>query len=247
MSEYWKAVRPDGTDFYSGTVQWIPEDGVPEGGHVVAHRDDGERLIPGDPSTHLSVATIPTNCTGMKWPCRLLRVVPDGREVLRDPDLPHKRCSARWRVIEEVDAHLALGPQGAEVAALVERAYRLTSDEVAGLAAPRITAWTVAREVARIVARIVARDGAVARATARTTAWDAAGGGARIAATAAARHAARRAAQDAVLTTYWRFAKKDAPGGAAADAALATLSRDLISTENHDLLMAPWREVVGDA
>ena len=33
---------------------------------------------------------------------------------------------------------------------------------------------------------------------------------------------------------------------AAHDAALATLVRDLITPEQYDLLMAPWRTVIGD-
>lgn len=31
-----------------------------------------------DPSGWLSVATVPTDCTGMRWPCRLLEVEPVG-------------------------------------------------------------------------------------------------------------------------------------------------------------------------
>ena len=34
--------------------------------------------------------------------------------------------------------------------------------------------------------------------------------------------------------------------GAARDAALATLARDLITGNQYDLLMAPWRTVIGD-
>ena len=35
---FYKAVRPDGTDFYTGTVRWAPEQGeIPEGGIIVTH------------------------------------------------------------------------------------------------------------------------------------------------------------------------------------------------------------------
>lgn len=202
MTTFFKAVRPDGTDFHSGTVQWIPEGGIPEGGHVVAHHMDGERLIPEWAETYLSVATVPTNCAGMQWPCRLLEVEPAGREV-RKGDMPHKCCSTRWRVVREVDAHLAMGPQGAEVAAIIDRAGRLTKDEVGRLAAknPR-------------------QDAARGAAT-----W------------CAAKNAARLAA--------WYAAKWYAAKNAARDAAMATLTRDLISTEDYDALTGPWRSVIG--
>lgn len=224
MSTYFKSVRPDGTDFHTGTVQWVPEGGIPDDGHVVVHPNDGHRLIPGWADTYLSVATVPTDCTAMKWPCRLLEVVPDGREVRKaSGDLPHKRCSTRWRVIREVDAHLALGPQGAEVAAIIDRSGRLTESEVMIIEArvparfsARTATWDAAWDAALAAARAAAGDAAW------VAVWDAAGDAARAAARAA-----------------W------AAWAAARAAALATLVRDLISTEHHDTLMSPWRSVIG--
>ena len=57
------------------------------------------------------------------------------------------------------------------------------------------------------------------------------------AAWAAARDAAWDAAHAAARYAAW---------AAARDAALATLVRDLITPKQYDLLMAPWRTVIGD-
>ena len=194
MTTYYKAVRPDGTDFRTGTVRWLPPvgDPMPGGGMVVTHPTSRNRTD-GGADGYLSVATVATECTGMRWPCRLAVVEPT-RAAAWTPGpgtLPSKRASWQWRVVAEIDAHQALGPQGPEVAAIIDRARMLTTDELRQLAA----AWDVAWDAA----------------------WD------------AARDAARDAAWDA-----------------ARDATLATLVRDLITPKQYDLLMAPWRTVIGD-
>ena len=56
---YYKAVRPDGTDFYSGRVLW---DRV---GEIVEHPDPGS-LGNDDAEGYLSVSVSPADCTGMK-------------------------------------------------------------------------------------------------------------------------------------------------------------------------------------
>ena len=164
---YFKAVRMDGTDFYTGIVRWLPPVGepLPEGGLIVRHPTARERTT-GDAAHYLSVATVPTDCTGMVWPCRLARVERTRAAVWQpDPDgLPNKAASWQWRVVEELDATLTLGPQGREVAALIERAARLTDDEVAGLATAwyttRDNAWYAARYTTRDAAKYAARDAA---------------------------------------------------------------------------------------
>ena len=183
---FFKAVRLDGTDFHSGQVRWLPPEGepLPHGGLIVTHPTTRKRTSE-DAAHYLSVATVPTDCKGMGWPCRLARVERT-RAAVWTPDpvgLPNKRASWRWRVVEELDPRLALGPQADQIIALIERARRLTHEEIAGLAHAR---------------------GAV-RSGARYAAWV-----------------------------------------AARDAAVATLARDLITTEHHDLLIGPWRAVTGD-
>ena len=207
MTTYYKAVRPDGTDFFSGKVRWLPPAGepLPEGGLIVRHPTATTPNFGDDAADYLSVSTVPTDCTGMRWPCRLARLEAVDTAVWT-PDataLPNKRAAVAWRVVAEVDAWQALGPQGREVAAIIDRVRMLTTDELDRLAAARGAAWDAAWYAA----------------------WD------------AARGAAWGAVRDAV---------RDAARDAAWYAALATLVRDLITPKQYDLLMAPWRTVIGD-
>ena len=202
---YWKAVREDGTDFYSGTVRWAPEQGdIPAEGIAVAHPTStawGE-----DHSTHLCASTSPTDCTGFKWPCRLLEMEP----VAEVHEHAGSKVSAlSWRVVRELPAMQALGPQGAAVAALIDGLRRLDAEALARLA----DAWDAARDAVR--------------------------GAVRDAADAAVRGAVRGAAWDAV-----RDAVRDAAD--AADAAVALVVWDLITSEHRDTLTAPIRTALPD-
>ena len=146
---YWKAVREDGTDFYSGTVRWAPEQGdIPAEGIAVAHPTStawGE-----DHSTHLCASTSPTDCTGFKWPCRLLEMEP----VAEVHEHAGSKVSAlSWRVVRELPAMQALGPQGAAVAALIDGLRRLDAEALARLADARVAAWEAARGAVRVAAR----------------------------------------------------------------------------------------------
>ena len=200
---YYKAVRTDGTDFYSGRVLW---DRV---GEIVEHPDPGGD----DAKGYLSVSVSPTDCTGMKWPCRLFEVEPvEGVPVWEPtPSLPSKRAAHAWRVVRELPAYEALGPRGAEVAAFLDLLPTLTSTQwVAAWEATWNATWNAARDVAggaAWVATWVASQAAVEDA-----AWDAAGDVA-----------------------------GDVAGDIAADAAWALLVRDLITTEQFDVLTAPMR------
>ena len=113
---YYKATRPDGTDFRTGQVRY-------DVGATVTHPDPHQR----DASGYLSVAVVPTDCTGASWPLRLLEVT--AAEVWPDPSIANKRCTHSLTVVRELDPMLALGPQGQEVAALIERCKTLTYDE----------------------------------------------------------------------------------------------------------------------
>ena len=160
MSEetYYKAVRPDGTDFYSGRVLW---DQV---GEIVRHPDPGGE----DAKGYLSVSASPTDCTGMGWPCRLLEVEPvEGAPVWEPtPSLPSKRASHAWRVVRELPAHEALGPNGVEVAAFLDLLPTLTNTQ---WSAARGAARSAAREAARQAAWLAAREAALEAA--RLSAW----------------------------------------------------------------------------
>ena len=203
---YYKATRPDGTSFYDSQTLWRvvritrhPEPNLSAGlcSSGVLHASDapGETLV------------------GGSWPCRLFEVEPRGRVVSNDGS--HKHGCAAWKVVAELPAWQALGPNGEQVAALIERCKTLTASEIERLDA--------ARDAARDAAWYAAWDAAW------YAAWD------------AARDAARFAARDAAWYAAW-----DAARIAARDAAIALVTRDLLTSEQFDILTAPWREVVGD-
>ncbi|SCQ72876.1 Hypothetical protein PFR_JS17-2_2079 [Propionibacterium freudenreichii] len=216
---YFKAVATDGTDFHTGTVRWLPPDGapIPAGGWVVEH-PTSER-VGDDARTYLSVSILPTDCTGMGWPCRLLRVVPDGRQV-RIPEpvaLPSKRASIRWRVTEELPAWQALGPQGHEIETLLGQVESLTEDQILAMSAAWDAAWSAAWGAAWGAARDAVRDAAW------DVTWDAA--------LTAARNAALGAARNAALGAAW---------GAARGLLVLDLEPDAA-----EILLAPWVSVMG--
>ena len=145
---FWKATRPDGTDFYTGAVDYA---GALESGEPLPELAGG--AFPGAGWYHAGVH--PTSCAGMQWPCRLFIVEPVG-EVMWD-GVPRVKVGARsLRVVEERPAHEALGPQGERIAALIGRAGRLTMDEARRLAA----AWDAAGYAAWDAAWAAARDAA---------------------------------------------------------------------------------------
>ena len=217
---YYKAVRPDGTSFHDPSFRWVPESGpIPGGGLLVSHPRHLDRR---SAAGYLSVSTVPTDCTGMEWPCRLLEVVAVPRRKVVTPEphsLPSKRAASAWLVVDRLDPHLALGPQGPEVAAIIDRAGRLTQEEAARL----VSAWNAVGYAAR----------GAARDASQSAAWDAARGAARIAARDAARYASRDAAWYASQSAAW-------------DAASATVVRDLISPADWQTLAGPWLSVTGE-
>ncbi|WP_230955100.1 hypothetical protein, partial [Propionibacterium freudenreichii] len=153
-SRFFKAVGPDGTDFHTGTVPWLPPDGtpIPEGGWLVEHPHPGDVGI-WDAGFYLSVSTVETDCKGFRWPARLLLVEPVGDVWTPHPEkFPRKRAAHAWRVVEELPAWQLLGPQGREVAAIIEQAAHLASTQIEGLAATqdavRDAAWDAAWDAA---------------------------------------------------------------------------------------------------
>ena len=165
MTRYYKATRLDGTDFRTGTVLY-------EVGKRTTHPTSTKRTK-NEPSTYLSVSTVPTDCTGFRWPCRLFAVEGVGKPV-KAANLSNKRCFLAVDVVEELPAWQAFGPQGEQVASLIDRAGRLTADEANSLYAAWAAAWEAAWFAARAAARAAAWDAAwpAAREAARPAAWD---------------------------------------------------------------------------
>jgi len=175
MTVFYKATRPDGRDFFSGTVDYAAAlasgEPLPE--------LSGDVTFPGPGWYHL--ATVPTECVGMEWPCRLFEVEPVG-DVFTHNDHPYKIGCMSVRVLREIEAHRVFGPQGEQVAALIEHCRTLSAAEADRLAAARAATWDAAWRAAWDATWDAARC-ADARCAARIAAW-----------LAAARDAARDAA-----------------------------------------------------
>ncbi len=202
---YFKALRPDGTDFATGKTNPVLGEWMPKIEGLLSICERGY---------HVADAAAET-LVGGSWPCKLYRVeakVFDRSQSFKGGHR-HKGVCRTYRLIEELPAWQAFGPNGEAVVALVEQARTLTPEDATRLAA----AWSVARYAAWSVARYAARDAA----------RDAAG--------SAARAAARAAAMAAAM---------DAARAAAMDAASALVVRDLITTEQFDILYGPWRAVM---
>jgi hypothetical protein len=252
---YWKATRLNGTDFRTGTVDYaaaltsgVPVTVAPDGGW-----DEGIAPPTGFPGPGwLHMATVPTECVGMSWPCRLFEVEPADDLGEDRPRHEHKVGATSVRVLAEVDARVALGPQGVQVAACIERCATLTADEVSRLNAAWDaawgTTWDAAWDGARVATRGATRDAtrvatrvATRGAAARDAAWDA----------AAARDAAWEATRDAAPWDAAWGITWDAAWGITWDAAWALLLRDLIGRYPgwdqgaYDLLTGPWRQEIG--
>ena len=230
---YYKATKPDGTSFQDSTTRW--EVGeitlLPEGqrGNVLCHpgllhasTESGESLVIGS------------------WPCRLFLLEPVG-EVITNPGHSYKVGAHAWLVKEEIEGWKVFGPNGFQVARLIERCSTLTKEEaqklfaavdaarVAAVDVARVAAWYTAVDVARNAAVDVARYAAVD--VARNAAVDAARNAAWYAARNAAVDAARNAAWYAALSLVtWDLATEDGP----------------YTVEMRDLLYRPWKEVMGE-
>lgn len=208
MTRYFKAVRPDGTDFRTGKINYAAALG---GGPITLPKVTNPRCCTGRVLHASDVAT--ETLIGGSWPCRLFLV--EGEPVAQKG---HKFGFFSLRVVEEVDARLALGPNADAVIGVIDRASQLTVVEAEKLAAAEADAGT-ALDAALAVALESALDAERhAAGYARAAAWRAA---------------------DAALATAADAA------WAAGDAALAVMVRDLISDADYMALAGPWESVMG--
>ena len=171
MTTYYKAVRPNGNSFHDPSFAWATEPGG-----VTRHPTHGKTGNTSTAAGYLSVSTTPTDCTGMHWPCRLLEVEPVGDVFAPNATgLPNKCAALEFRTVRELAATVVFGPQGVQVAVLIDRAGLLTSDEVDRLAAAWDAAWDAAWAAAWVAAGAAYRHAAwdAAWAAAGAAAWDA--------------------------------------------------------------------------
>lgn len=183
-TQFFKATRPDGTDFRTGRIDYA----AALGGDPIALPTVGyPQCCTGD-VLHASTVAAET-LIGGEWQCRLFLV--EGEPVAEEG---HKRGFFSLRVVEEIDHRLALGPNGVEVARVIEKAHSLTEDQAGAINA----AWDATRSDAGGAA------GDAAGNAARLSAWAAAGSAAWAAAWAAAEYDARAAACSAARASVVR-------------------------------------------
>ena len=141
---YFKATRLDGTSFADEETRWVV-------GEVTSLAEDERRTTLCKAGLLHASLEAGESLVGGWWPCRLFEVEPVGK-VITSPGHPHKVGAHEWRVIRELPAWMALGPNGEAVADLIERARHLTVDEIRGLVDARVAAWDAARDAARAAA-----------------------------------------------------------------------------------------------
>ena len=262
----YKAVRPNGLSF----------NGNPRVGYLTKRGEPRKSIVRPAPSSIpvsstarqvcapglLHVATDPAAAlTGGSWPCRLFVADPVG-DCVDASESGRIEGYGGLRLVREIPAHRALGPQGEHVAEVIARAGKLDYDETRELAAARSAArsaagavawdaaWAAAWAAAEAAAEAAARDAArsAAGAAAWYTAWAAARDAARSAAEAAARDAAGAAARAAAWDAAGAAAR--AAAWAAAGAAAGLVVKDLVdeagpfTPEHYEILTRPWRQVI---
>jgi hypothetical protein len=226
MTIYYKTVQMDGTDFWTGTVDYASLSGT---GRSLPRLPGGQCCGPG--VYHASTVAAET-LVGSHWPCRLFEV--EGEAVSKSG---YKRGFRTLTVGQELPAWRVFGPNGEAVVALIEKAGRLTHEEISGLRA----AWNEARDAVEYAVRNAAEDAAkyaagnAARGAAMGQARNEVGNAARGAAMGQARNAAGYAARDAWVAVT----------GSARSAAMAMVTQDLITEEQFRILADPWLSVMG--
>jgi hypothetical protein len=241
----YKAVGLDYTSYWdvqgrlratSPPLRWDVGSVVPSPGSEGTVRRDG-------PQTCLWLYNDPTQTLReleQSWPpFRLLEVEPLGDVIDSDRDYSWT-CFPKARVIREIEAWRALGPQGEQVAALIDRAERVTAEEARRLrAAPDIADWGDRWDAAWRNYEMSGPDPVLPRQFSTSSP--------RNSTAFAAQGAAHRAAQRATERTG------TAAGTAAGYAAWALVQRDLIGTDDswtqraYDELVRPWSSVIGKA
>lgn len=158
MPPFYKAIRPNGTDFQTGTINYA----AATGGHTIALPHSPTPRCHTDTVLHASPEAAET-LTGIgTWPCRLLLV--EGHPVTADA---RTRGFFKLTVHHEVDAAQALGPNAPEALAIIAAAQTLTTHTQATTTAP-----PTGPDPDKTRARTVAREAAKTHALARRTAFD---------------------------------------------------------------------------
>ena len=211
MEIFYKAVLTNGFDFFSESVDYASLCGTGE---------SLPELMGGECCTsyvyHASTSKADT-LIGGSWPCRLFEV--EGDPVSSEEN---KRGFRTLKVIRELPAWEALGPNGEAIVALIERAKLLTESEIQSLNSAWKAAWS--DELNSVWN------------AAWNTAWD------------AARNAAWNAARNIIRDVAWNAARnilQSSVWDAAWSVACALVVKDLITPEQFEILYGPWKSVIG--
>lgn len=214
---FYKATRLEGTDFWTGTVNYANA----LGGEPVRVPFKEQPNFWSDDVLH--AFTEPTKALEFEdWPCRLFEVT--GTPV-------EQRGSVvtffELLVVREIDAHLALGPQGKEVAALLQRTKSITRREIEGLRSSYVALSIGSVDDAKHAQREAGKHSGIQPTV------------------LSAKNAAGRFVCNAVGQYSWQTAQN-----AVGDAISALAMRHLIgqhhfTQEHYDTLTRPWRTAIG--
>jgi len=215
---YFKAVRPDGFDFHTRTIDYGTA-ALSESRTVTHPRPT---INDSDASFYFSVATVPTDCTGFAWSrdggARLFEVEPTGDVWSPHADsMPNKRATTGLRIIRELPAWMLFGNEGERIISIIEQFDRLdpsTRQRLAG-------AWNSYYSIWWPTYSAVASDGRADRA---------------------GLDAARIALYYRLLG--WR--DDYAAYGAALALLLRPLVGTTFTQGEYDVLSRPWRSIVGE-
>ena len=135
---YYKATRTDGTSFYDSATKWTV-------GRITRHPNpETSKGLCSSGVLHISDAPGET-LVGGSWPCRLFEVEPRSALISGDE---HKHGCTAVKVVRELPAWQALGPNGEAVAAHIEQCKTITPEQGRQLAdagyAAGYAAWDAA-------------------------------------------------------------------------------------------------------
>jgi len=147
MVKYFKAVRPNGRDFHSNSVDYAAGLTSREPiTHPKAKRGSEDAFH------YISVSVEPGDCTGFSWldaGARLLEVKPVGRAwTPHKSSLPNKRAVVAVKVVRELPAWMLFGPQGEALVDMISVFEKLTRSQRDTMYRARTDEWYDAFSVA---------------------------------------------------------------------------------------------------
>jgi hypothetical protein len=112
----YKASRPNGTDFYTGKIDYAA---ALKSKKSLKHPRPGSVGSP-DAAGYISVATLTTDCTSFQWPARLFEVEIVGESWTPSSSMPNKRAGHELKVVRELPAWQLFGPRGESIVAIID-------------------------------------------------------------------------------------------------------------------------------